>query len=149
MTATNHALTGVAIVVAVGSAWALPLAFAAHFVMDAIPHFDVGPDHSKAARNFAFSDVAVAGVLSIFMALWLGNIAPTWLILAGAFLCAVPDAVWGWRYYLRRDYKKLLAEPMSAFTRWHLKIQWSETHQGSVVEAFWLAFLLTYLITRR
>ncbi len=40
MTGFNHAVTGALIAGAVGNPFlAIPLAFASHFVLDAIPHF--------------------------------------------------------------------------------------------------------------
>lgn len=149
MTATNHAVTGAAIAVAVNQPWALPLALVAHFIEDAIPHFDMGKEHNKAARNFAFSDVFVGIVITILLTILLAGRTPVWLVLTCAFLCAAPDIVWGWRYWQRRDYAKVLAEPMSLFSRWHLRIQWSETRKGAVVEAVWLMLLLSYIISRR
>ena len=54
MTATNHVATGVLIAVVVPDPWvALPLAFASHFVCDALPHFDMQlPIKSRKFANF-------------------------------------------------------------------------------------------------
>lgn len=143
MTATNHAITGLAIAVAIHQpALALPLAFLAHFVMDAIPH-------SNLTMKEIYADMAAAAVLVLVLILLLSGSFSTWLMFGCAFLCASPDLVWGWRYYKHKDLKKLLtAKPISWFSRMHQKIQWSETRAGIKVEAIWLCLILAFILLR-
>lgn len=141
MTATNHALTGVVIALAIKQPLlAIPLAFATHFAMDAVPHFDAGPDHVKQAKIVAFSDSAIAGITLILLSIFLNSSIAPWLIFACGFACMSPDLEWGWRYYKFKDFKKVVSgKPISWFTTYHLKIQRSETRPGAFVELAWLA----------
>lgn len=146
MTATNHALTGAVIALAVKKPeLAIPLAFAIHFVMDALPHFDAGPNSAKLAKPTIFVDVIIATSLTLALSLLLKTSTPGWLIFASALACMSPDLVWGWRYYKLRDFRKIISEPMSSFSRFHQKIQWSETRRGILVEIFWF-ILFVWLI---
>ena len=138
MTATNHALTGAVIALAVKKPeLAIPLAFVVHFAMDAIPHFDAGPDSPNLAKIAISIDLIIAACLTVALSLLIKNGASGWLIFACASACMSPDLVWGWRYYKLRDFRKIISEPMSRFSRFHQKIQWSETRQGIFVEIAW------------
>lgn len=143
MTATNHALTGAAIAMVVRQpALALPLALVAHFVMDIIPHSDLNIKEITA-------DVLFGVLLIISLALFLSGTFSVWLMLACAFLCASPDLVWGWRYYKLRDKDKIILEPMSSFSRWHQKIQWSESRPGIYVEVVWFVATVWIILAFR
>lgn len=143
MTATNHAVTGIAIAVALHNPWALPLAFLAHFVEDIVPH-------SELKLKEVWGDLALAALAIIILTFFLKGHTAAWIVLGSAFLCASPDLVWGWRYFKFKDVNKAIyAEPISWFSRWHQKIQWSETRPGISVEVLWLAVLVGYIIIKR
>jgi hypothetical protein len=150
MTATNHAVTGALVAIFINEPLlAVPVAFISHFVMDAIPHFDAGPDSPRLAKIVVFTDVLSASILSLVLALLLKSDISPWLVLACAFACMSPDLVWGWRFYKLKDISKILLEPMSIFSRLHQKIQWSETHLGALVEVVWFASVLSIIILKR
>lgn len=141
MTATNHALAGAAIAVTVNSPLALPLAFVAHFVMDAIPHSDLKPKE-------IWVDIFIAAFMTAALVLFLGDKFSPWLVFGSVIACASPDLVWGWRYYKLSDFKKAISPPWSSFSQWHQKIQWSETRLGILVELVWLVAVLGFIIER-
>jgi len=143
VTATNHALTGAVIALVVKQpALAIPLAFLSHFALDAIPHFHSSQASPKLAKIVVFSDVIIATVLTLALSMLLTTSTPGWLIFVCASACMSPDLVWGWRYYRFRDFKKVVSEPMSVFSRFHEKIQWSETQWGALIELVWLVLMI-------
>lgn len=147
VTATNHALTGAAIGLAIGNPWiAIPVALVSHFLCDAIPHFGMGKDfiRSNAFRNFLLLDT----VLCISLVLFLGIAQPTYWLLAAAcaFVAASPDLLW------IPLYRRSLQGKEFTFTGFHkfaANIQWFERPVGSIVELVWLfaaAFLVGSLV---
>lgn len=95
MTATAHALVSGAIAAAIGDpALVLPLAFVSHFLMDAVPHWDIGTNWRTRSKTntgaiaifdtilgfsltyFLFAGKVDSGVL--FAAMAVGNL-PDWL----------------------------------------------------------------------
>jgi hypothetical protein len=69
MTATGHAIIGTVIAAKVGNpALAIPIAFASHFLADALPHWDTGTNrHKKSTTRFfmeSFADVSIGFILS-------------------------------------------------------------------------------------
>ncbi len=144
MTATNHVLAGAVIAASVKKPeLAIPLAFISHFVMDGLPHFHPSQVSSKLAQKIAYSDAAVAIFLSLVLLVRLKAGTPGWLILTCAFLAVSPDFVWVWRYYKLKNLEKVFSEPMSWFSRFHEKIQWSESQLGGgLVELGWFVLLV-------
>lgn len=68
MTATGHALIGTVIAAKVGNpALAIPLAFASHFLADALPHWDTGYHRGGKSKNTFFIQSA-ADVIIGFIA---------------------------------------------------------------------------------
>jgi hypothetical protein len=136
--ATNHALTGAILGLSIGHPVALPLAFASHFVLDAIPHY--GDDNKRlASSSFViqlFIDAAFCGLLVLVLALS-GPI--DWLLAAScAFLAASPDFMWIPKFlHARRGNKE--AKSHNAVIRFHTWIQWFQKPIGAVVEVAWLA----------
>jgi hypothetical protein len=145
MTATNHAITGAVIAIAVKKPeLAIPIAFLSHFVIDAIPHFDTEND-IRLAKKFIPADLLIAGLAIIILTSFVKLDIPRWLVFASMAVATSPDIVWGWRYYKLRDLKKIVEKPMSRLTYYHQKIQWSESRKGIVIEVIWLG-LMCYLI---
>ena len=69
MTATGHAIIGTVIAAKLGNpALAIPIAFASHFLADALPHWDTGTNrHKKSTTRFfmeSFADVSIGFILS-------------------------------------------------------------------------------------
>lgn len=138
MTATNHVLAGALIAVYVQKpVLAIPLAFTAHFLMDAIPHFgvhigdEIKRNTSKLWRLVLLADLLLAAILLVSVPSFFGD-SLTWTIFFSMLACASPDVVWGWRLIHELRHKTIL--PRNLFSRFHTRIQWSETQAGLVVE---------------
>lgn len=143
MTATNHALTGAAIGLAVGNPWiALPTALASHFVCDMIPHFGMGDSFitTKTFRNFLIVDA----LLCLALVILLGLLQPLhWAVaVACALIATSPDFLWIplYRASLRRE--KFIR---TGFYKFAANIQWFERPIGGVVEVVWF-FAVGYMV---
>lgn len=154
MTATNHALTGALIASVIREPLvAIPAAFAAHFVMDTIPHF--GLNHKDVfSRNddrwfklVLIGDVLIAVVLLVVIPLLLHPMLPILLTLSCMIACMSPDLVWGWHFYHEVRYKTIKSKTW--FSKVHKKIQWSETIHGALTEIVWFTAFLTIIILRK
>lgn len=145
MKATNHVLTGAAIALIVKKPeLAIPLSLTSHFINDMFPHHHSRKVSAKIAKRMADVDTVLA-VASILIVAVISTSVPDWLVVVCALAAIAPDLVWVWRYAHLRNMDKMFIEPMSTFSRWHLKIQWSETQKGAFVEIAWLASTI-YLI---
>lgn len=72
MTATAHALVGAAIAKAIPNpAIAIPLAFASHFIMDAVPHWDFGTNWRTRSKNMTGALAIAETTLGITLAYFL------------------------------------------------------------------------------
>ena len=143
MTATNHALTGVVIAIAVKRPeLAIPIAFLSHFATDAIPHFHASQASRKVAKTLLYLDLTVGPILILFLTFRLKSSVSWWTIFLCAGSAALPDAVWGYRLFKYRDIKKVTSEPMSAFSRLHENIQWGSNKSGTVIESSWFIGML-------
>ena len=154
MTATNHAITGALVATVVHQpVLAVPIAFAAHFVMDAIPHF--GLPHSTLERNtkkefrlVLLVDMFLLVILLIALPIFIGSSAHAWwLILLCMLACISPDLIWGYRFYF--ELKTKTEKAKNLFSRFHKKIQWSETQHGLVTEILWFASVISLVTLRR
>ncbi len=134
MTATNHALTGALIGLAVSNtAVALPVAFFSHFLLDSLPHFGF-TDLKRRDRLFGimlFSDFMLCVILVLLLFLSHDN----WIIVSlAAFLATSPDFMW------MPDYvRETLGKPQKGITNvymmFHSKIQWYQKPQGAWLES--------------
>lgn len=147
MTATNHLLTGAVIALAVQKPLlAIPLALLSHFAVDMIPHSEPRDFSPVLARKIIFTDGIIAVCLAVTLPLALASTVSPWVILSCMMAAITPDMIWGIRYFRIKDIDKVFTEPMSLFSRLHLKIQWSETIQGFFVEAVWLLSMAYILL---
>jgi hypothetical protein len=148
MTATAHVLTGSAIAIIFKKPeLAIPLALLSHFVNDMFPHFHHSKASAKVAKRIADIDTLVAVLSTLTLALAVTKV-PGWLVIVCALAAILPDLVWVWRYYKLRDMDKMFIEPLSSFSRFHLKIQGGESQKlGAAVEISWVS-LVVYLIIR-
>lgn len=148
MVATNHALTGAIIGVAIGHPVAMPIAFLSHFVLDAIPHF--GDDNKRIARASFVVQLLVDALLCGFLVLllWRSGAANWFLAAACAFLAASPDFMWVPRFIRARNGQKE-SKPTNLVVRFHSWIQWFQRPIGATVEAAWFAgavFILANIV---
>jgi hypothetical protein len=152
MTATNHALTGALIGLAVGQPLiAVPAAVVSHFICDAIPHFDFDTDipekvklKTKKFQNYLIAEAGLCTLIVILLAIFQPN---HWVLAAVcAFAAASPDLL-----KINKYMKLRRGQPWkrSRFTKWTDDIQWFARPIGGVVEIAWfiacIALLLPFL----
>lgn len=142
MTASNHAVTGAVIAMAVHQPLlALPLAVVSHFALDAAPHFGNHPKMAQSSRAFLFMLAVDAGIASSILLTLVVLMPGYWLLpVAGALLSMAPDLMW-FPNFLRVTGGRKLKKP-DAITRWHKSIQRYERPWGIYVEAIWFSVML-------
>ena len=123
MTATNHTLSGIAIAAALPNPFvALPLAFLAHFAMDALPHFDFF--QTRKSPSLFSRVLLIDSILAATALISLLLIQPEYwvLLIAGGVACASPDIMW-LPHFLRTK-RGYTAKPQNILLRFHKNIQW-------------------------
>ena len=126
MTGFNHTLVGISIAAAVLQPVLAPLlAFASHFVLDALPHFGQARWLPTWSKRFIW--MLVIDAVLCFGALALGIILfPDiwWLVALCAFAATLPDFLWNLQKFA----------PKHWFFRFHTRIQWGERPWGLWIE---------------
>lgn len=145
MTTANHVLVGTLIAVTVKQpALVLPLAFASHFVLDALPHFGYsGSGYGVAFRHKAFFAMEFFGLTGIALLL-ATSLYGFNLVLLASIIAVSPDFEWVYRYFLYE--RKGLKPPKTFLTDFHKKIQWCERSWGMIPEIIFFAILYTVLL---
>lgn len=143
MTGFNHGMTGAVIALSIKNpALAVPLAFASHFIQDAIPHFDnfAGPSGKNLLKKRFNIFLVCDFILSVGLMFALGLLFPgkRWLIWGCMVAAASPDLMWGYyRLYLEKIQRR---QPRyDPLARFHLAMEWSETNLGALTEIGWFA----------
>jgi hypothetical protein len=149
MIATNHGLTGASIAIVLHNypAIALPLAFASHFILDALPHsgFDDLGGHLKVPKNIFHGTLYLdATLLFVSFLVLVFNSAP-WLAYTCWFLAGSPDIAWAFRYVVKEKLGKIKPAPIHGLNRFHSWIQWSQTRWGWLIEFPVMAFLFYFV----
>lgn len=148
MRAINHAATGALIGVAVSNPLAaVPLAFASHFICDAIPHHgNSGDETAIRSRRFLLLLVADA-LLCLLLVVVLAAAQPAnWLLAAVcAFIATLPDFAWLPGYMRVRNKKPYKIAGQHAVVKLASKIQWFERPIGAVVEIAWFIGMVVLL----
>jgi hypothetical protein len=67
-----------------------------------------------------------------------------WVVFICMFACMSPDLVWGWRFYFELKSKKERLK--NWFSRFHSKIQWSETVPGGIIELAWYFATMSLIV---
>ena len=145
MTATNHALTGALIGLAVHSPWvALPAAILSHFICDAVPHFGMAINTIGKPwfRLFLFLEASLCGLIVLGLIVLHPFHWP--FAVAGAFLAASPDFMWI-NDFRRAQAGHQIQTRQPAILRFHGWIQWFERPIGGFVEATWAVSALLLL----
>lgn len=140
MTASNHVVTGALIGAAIANPVAIPLAFFAHFLLDALPHYSVD-EHT--GQKFIFVLSADAGLASaVLITVFLLQPQNWLLIILCGIACASPDLMWLPRWIVELRGKK--PKPMGVVRKLHANIQWAEQEVwwGILVEAVWFSSML-------
>ena len=144
MTATNHALTGAAVATVLRQPLLIvPVAFASHFVCDALPHFKM---HHVVGDRIKWSLLYAEGALMVvlgFILLAIGVHQPVWLLIVAALIAMSPDVAW--YYYGRRGIHNDI-DKLDPLTRFHSWIQWSETRAGLVLELAWAGLMIGVIL---
>ncbi len=153
MTATNHALTGAVLGLAIGNPWvAVPAAFLSHFVLDAIPHFGfkgVKTDTELLPQRW-FKLLLIAEALMCFTIVCvLFSLQPVhWFVACvTAFVATSPDLYSAPRFLYANGWLKT-PPTINMFRRFHGTIQ-TERVWGAWIEAAWLlgsVFVLSRLL---
>ncbi len=145
----NHAVMGAIIAASVKQpAVALPLAFASHFVLDALPHYGVPTERRKIYKSFyriLASDALITFALGILLLA-----TKNYQACAGAFLALSPDVVWLPRFLKEHLFEAPPSLPADPFSRFHKKIQWGERPWAWPIDLVWavLSFVLLLQLIR-
>lgn len=144
MTATNHALTGALIGLAIHQpVIAVPVAFISHYILDALPHsgglIKVG---SKQFRYYLLVEAALCFL--IVLALYISQPSYWWLGAICAFVAASPDFMWMKNFIHQQKGGKQL-KPRWWLVKLHSKVQWFEKPIGTVVELVWAVAAVSLL----
>lgn len=145
MTASNHALAGTAIALAIHQPiLALPLAFGSHFVLDSLPHFGLrGKGFTESIKQKRFLAVETLDMIGLIVLVWTFNYT-LWVALA-AILAISPDFEWLSREALKKFWHKQYDS--TVFSRFHKKIQWHERPWGFYFEVVF--FVSVYFLSRK
>jgi hypothetical protein len=150
MTATNHAITGAVIAGLIRNpAIAIPVAFATHFAMDALPHFGLDEEDvfkrnkDKIFRLILAGDVCLAALALIATPIFLRDTLSAWIVVACMFACMSPDLIWGWHFYHEIKSRKIRVKKW--FSKFHLWVQWSQLPKGAFVEIAWLGLFIFFI----
>ena len=153
MTAPNHALTGAVIGLTIHEPLlAATLAFASHFVCDAIPHYDPSisdEDGRIMTRQFIATQLIAGAILCLALVVFLAIARPHYWLLAaiGAFLAASPDMFWIPRFvHAMRTHNDNLKRGW--FLRFHAFVQWKTGPRFWAVEAIWFVVFGIVVVTR-
>ncbi len=145
MTATNHALTGAVIGLAVHNPLvAIIVAFLSHFVLDAIPHYD-DPRRDLGSKWFLLYLIADGSFCVLLVGVLLISHVDGWFLASVcAFAATSPDLMWFTTFWGARNGKKV-QWPSYPVARFHAWVQWFTRPIGGIVEAFWAAGMISIL----
>lgn len=158
MTATNHALTGAVIALVLKKPeLAIPLAFASHFVLDAIPHYNPPQVNKQTFKNYDDSwrrkfskplflyifagDMLLLSLILLSLPFVDLDGVSGWTVFFSSLAAASPDFIGG-RFVI---YKLVGYKPKtiknSLFTKFHIWVQWMERPWGIIVEFLWFGLM--------
>ncbi len=145
MTGLNHTATGAVIALSIKQPFlALPLAFASHFVLDALPHF--GIDHAdKAQQSLLRKVVTYDSCATVLLILTVYLVSRNLFVVACMLITLLPDSVWFVKYAHDRYRGQAFSLPKDVFSRFHKRIQWGERPWAWRLELVWAVVALTVL----
>ncbi len=151
MTITNHVVAGAVIGIAVGQPIvAIVLAFASHFLMDALPHFGYAGNKGftevlKHRLSYAVGIITLISTIAVIVLLAING---AWFAILTGIVAASPDAV-GWYNYVAFEKKGNSAKSGLALlhVKYHRRIQMFERPWGIYIEI--VAFVLLSLLLLR
>lgn len=141
MTLTNHLLSGAVIAKIAPLPVAIPLAFASHFLLDALPHFGFPSieeriKHLKQFRQVVLVDVILAAVFSAWLII---NGRYAWLMVG--LVAYSPDLLWLYRFTVEEKFGKVKPTKGNLFVQFHRNIQKHERPWGAAVELVFAAVM--------
>jgi hypothetical protein len=142
MIATNHALSGSLIGALLPLPIAVPVAFASHFVLDAMPHYGIvhrQRNNSATYKLIVFSDTFIALSIAASAAL-----LHKWRMEAFGWWAYSPDAFWVIYYFTH--HRNLNLKPRSRFMRFHMRIQRYERPWGIAVDLMAAAAMFPFFV---
>jgi hypothetical protein len=142
MTATNHALSGALIGAFLPLPIAIPVAFASHFVLDALPHYGIPHNKRNTSRSYRF-----IVFFDIFFALCFVASAimfRKWKMGILGGVAYSPDSTWAFYYFIQG--KNFRIETRNRFMSFHNSIQRLERPWGIYVELTLTAIMLPIYI---
>lgn len=142
MTLTNHLLSGSVIAKVAPLPIAIPLAFASHFVLDALPHFgypniEARIRHLRQFRIVVFIDSLVAIAISTWL---ISNGHSLWF--AVGLIAYSPDLLWIYRFIVEERFGTVKPTKGNRFIQFHRNIQRYERPWGALVEIVFATVLL-------
>lgn len=120
-----------------GGPIAIPLAYASHFVCDALPHFGIPSEDRVSRRSHFLRAVAVDGVVLIAISIIAITYGLPWYVYASMIAAITPDFFWIYIYVFKEKMGKLEPKPLRFPNVWHAKIQTMETINGLWFEVAW------------
>ncbi len=147
MVATTHLLVGITIGKITGDIWlTMPLAFASHYILDAIPHYNASPVvnfKEKGFRGMCRKDLltkAIEPVVGVAVSMYaiLANPGLALVMFLGGLFSMIPDFIlfWEWKY---NNYKGFISRFERTFHR-HIPML-----QGSIVQVVFSVLALIYI----
>lgn len=147
MTASNHVVAGALIATAIAQpVVAIPLAFASHFVMDALPHYGDTNKASWLNRNFKYILTVDLLLASVFILTIVLLQPASWVLLAVCAIIAVsPDILWLPYFLADLKHEQKEHSKLAKFLKW---IQWGERPWGIYLEVLVLGGLLATFLQK-
>lgn len=141
MTLTNHLLTGAALAKFLPLPITIPLAFASHFVLDALPHFGYKTMEERIRHTGISGTVLILDIIAAAATTdWLiKNGHETWLIVG--LVAYSPDILWIYRFTVEEKFGKVKPTKGNRFIQFHRNIQKYERMWGIAVEILYGLFL--------
>jgi hypothetical protein len=134
MTLTNHILTGAAFAKFLPLPVAIPLAFASHFILDALPHFGFKTVEERIRHVRLFRAIIVADIVATAaISCWLVKGGHSRWLLVG-FAAYAPDIWWIYRFTVEEKFGKRIPTAGNRFIQFHRSIQRYEREWGIGVE---------------
>jgi len=145
MTLTNHLLTGAALGKFLPLPVAIPLAFASHFVLDALPHFGFPNIDARMKHLTMFKAVICADfLLSALLSIWLIRAHHAKWLLTG-LVAYSPDVLWIYRFAVEEKFGKVHPTRGNRFIQFHRDIQKYERVWGGSIELLYGSMFLALL----
>lgn len=130
MTGFNHAAVGGFAGKLLPLPFAIPVAFASHFVLDMLPHY--GISHDKRDNHFWRIFTVLDFLLTTAYLVWVLFVQQHYAVFFCGIIAVCPDFIWVARIIRTRSFD--LSEPKSRFAKWHARIQRYERPWGIYLE---------------